>query len=69
MPFAFKYQEMMNKRKANCQRVCVILLRVAPFQQKDLRQWWVKNMVFNTWQDQRWELENHASHLRVDQTN
>lgn len=52
---AFEYQEMLKKRHLNCVKTCIVLLRVAPFQQKDLRLWWVRNMVLPTWHNQVWE--------------
>lgn len=52
---AFEYREMLKKRHRNCVETCIVLLRVAPFQQKDLRLWWVRNMVFPTWHNQVWE--------------
>lgn len=45
----------VGKRRYACRKVCIILLRIAPFQQKDLRRWWVKNMVWNTWKNKVWE--------------
>lgn len=55
MPFAFNYLRIMRKRRKNCVKACVLLLRVAPFKQKDLRRWWVREMVLKTWQNEIWK--------------
>lgn len=55
MPFAFNYLRDMRRRRKNCVKACTILLRIAPFQQKDLRRWWVKEMVLKNWQNKQWK--------------
>lgn len=55
MPFAYKYLEIGKKRRKNCVKACIILLRVAPFHQKCLRKSWVRDMILSTWEDEVWE--------------
>jgi hypothetical protein len=55
MIHALDYKKMTKLRYRNCRRICVILLAIAPFQQKDLRQYWVRHIVFPTWENKAWE--------------
>lgn len=63
MIHAFEYHDTLKKRHHRCVETCVALLSVAPFQQKDLRNWWVRHMVFSTWANKVWE--NNAEEQRV----
>lgn len=46
--------DIMCERVARCRKACVAALRAAPFQQRDLKVWWVKMVVWPTRHDGVW---------------
>lgn len=45
---------MADDRLEACRAACIVLLRRAPFQQRDLRRHWVRNFVWNTRYEPEW---------------
>jgi hypothetical protein len=45
---------IMGERVARCRRLCIAALRATPIQQRDLRTWWIREMVWSTRRDPIW---------------
>ena len=60
MVYARDYESILKRRRACCLEACVVLLRILPIKQKDLRRWFVKELVWTTRRQQEWFSSNDS---------